>query len=230
MFFCIIGNNNSEIVLKWLRYIHPKNLKQTKANILVFETKFPDRIQYCWGVIKRWIVADSHHIQEETKNITLLWVENKEIGSLLKKQLSHIKRYKIIDLIHSDLEIKKEGKEVINIDGKQWWIVHGYQNIELYETIDFWKPVGGMTVGMMPSKLAHQLINIAVAEYEDKIDSKNNNQTRLTIRDPFCGFGTTNFLANHLGYNTIASDINVTSINKTWNGENNECYLTQKLK
>ena len=89
-----------------------------------------------------------------------------------------------------------------------------------------------MTVGMMPSKLAHQLINIAVAEYEDNIDSKDNIQTRLTIRDPFCGFGTTNFLANHLKYNTIASDLNVTSIkqNMKWRKQLSLSDTASKVK
>jgi hypothetical protein len=65
-----------------------------------------------------------------------------------------------------------------------------------------------MNIGMMPSKLALTLINIGVGEYESNNTIKHLN----TIWDPFCGFGTTNFLANALNHNTIASDINVTSM------------------
>ncbi|MEI8008619.1 MAG: hypothetical protein WCI00_04345 [bacterium] len=39
-------------------------------------------------------------------------------------------------------------------------IVEQYQNIELYEAIDFGKPGRSMEMGMMPAKLAHIMINI----------------------------------------------------------------------
>ena len=41
-------------------------------------------------------------------------------------------------------------------------MVTGYQNINLYEEIDFEKPVNSMQIGMMPSKLAHTMINIGL--------------------------------------------------------------------
>lgn len=215
MFFCIIGDNHQEIIHAALEYLHPERLTQVKHNIVVFETKYPERLPYCGAIIKRWTITKTQELLTQTQDYSLLGVATKELWSLLKKQLPHIKRYKIIDLIHSDLEVKKEGKEIINIDGQRRWIVQGYQNIDLYETIDFGKPVWGMTVGMMPSKLAHQLINIAIWHHE-KHSPLTINNSPLTIWDPFCGFGTTNFLVNHLGYNTIASDLNATSIKQNW--------------
>lgn len=68
----------------------------------------------------------------------------------------------------------------------------GYQQISLYEAIDYDKPLKGMNVGMMPSKLAHVLINIALSQHTD------NPIEKPVIYDPFCGFGTTNRLANAL--------------------------------
>jgi tRNA G10 N-methylase Trm11 len=59
--------------------------------------------------------------------------------------------------------------------------VEKYQNISLYETIDFGKPSSGMTIGMMPAKLAHILVNIGVAQSYKKAEE-------ITVRDPFCGF------------------------------------------
>lgn len=237
MFFCIIGDNHNDIVITALSYLHPTDLFQIKKNIVVFNTEYPERLAYCWAIIKWGTIVKPSELETQVSGSSLLWVATKELWGLLKKQITSVKRYKIVDLIHSDMEIKKEGKEIINIDGQRRWIVQGYQNIDLYETIDFGKPVGGMTVGMMPSKLAHQLINIGVGEYEkevinykswviswggktidwekDLLNTYNltlNTSQALTIRDPFCGFGTTNFLANHLSYNTIASDLNVTSI------------------
>jgi hypothetical protein len=52
-----------------------------------------------------------------------------------------------------------------------------------------------MNIGMMPSKLALTLINIGIGEYEE---NKKSDSISTTIWDPFCGFGTTNFLVNAL--------------------------------
>lgn len=40
----------------------------------------------------------------------------------------------------------------------------GYQDIALYEAIDFDKPVNSMNIGMMPSKLALMMINIGLTK------------------------------------------------------------------
>lgn len=59
-----------------------------------------------------------------------------------------------------------------------------------------------MQIGMMPSKLALMMINMGRAICPEK---------NPTIYDPFVGLGTTAFLANALGYDCIASDIEMTS-------------------
>jgi tRNA G10 N-methylase Trm11 len=69
----------------------------------------------------------------------------------------------------------------------------------LFEAVDFEKPSAGMGIGMMPSKLALTMINIALAAHQSNHDIKVD----YTIYDPFCGFGTTNFLANAHEHNTI---------------------------
>lgn len=82
-------------------------------------------------------------------------------------------------------------------------VVSGYQDISLYEMIDFNKPVNSMQIGMMPSKLALTMINIGLSACKDSND--------ITIYDPFVGLGTTAFLANALGYDCIASDIEMSA-------------------
>ena len=52
-----------------------------------------------------------------------------------------------------------KGIELVRIGGK-WAQVLGYQNIRLYEVIDFEKPGRSMQMGMMPAKLTHTLLNI----------------------------------------------------------------------
>lgn len=51
-----------------------------------------------------------------------------------------------------------------------------------------------MQVGMMPAKLAHIMLNIALTH--------TKSETPI-IRDPFCGTGTTMMLANHFGYDSV---------------------------
>jgi len=65
-----------------------------------------------------------------------------------------------VDIFHTDREIKNKGKEIINLENGLYGIVEQYQNIELYEAIDFGKPGRSMNMGMMPAKLAHIMINI----------------------------------------------------------------------
>ncbi len=207
MYFWIIGDN-STISLEGLSYIHPTDIEQPRKNIITFNTKYPDRLATCAALIKRWTIYSNQELSDLEDIKSDIGVETKELWSHLKKQIQKIKRFKIIELIHTDLEIKWSWTEIINIDNNNYGLVQGYQNIALYEAIDFWKPVGGMNIGMMPSKLALTLINIGIGEYEKNKKSNWN----ITIRDPFCGFWTTNFLVNSLWYNTIASDINVTSM------------------
>ena len=67
---------------------------------------------------------------------------------------------------------------------------------------------------MMPAKLTHTLINIAQPPFVKACPVRTagggrgdlNNNKNL-IFDPFCGTGTTGFLANALGYHFIGSDI-----------------------
>jgi len=152
---------------------------------------------------------------------SLIGALNKEFAQMIKNIFPSIKRFKLTDLLHTDKEVKEQGKEIINIDGKVFGIVEDFQNIQLYETIDFQKPFRGMSIGMMPSKLAHILINIAI--YHQSLFQKTSSDP-LTIYDPFCGFGTTNMIANACGFDTIGSDINISQAkhNTKRRKENNE--------
>ncbi|MDR0607527.1 MAG: hypothetical protein LBG52_04135 [Candidatus Peribacteria bacterium] len=101
------------------------------------------------------------------------------MGLALKKKYG-LKRFKKVDLLHTDREVKEKGIELITLPTLKGLIgiVQGYQNIKLYETVDFGKPARSMQTGMMPAKLTHTLINIGLA----KIASPKP----LLIRDPFC--------------------------------------------
>ena len=145
-------------------------------------------------------------LQELLKEVKIIWIQNEANGKHLKRTV-WIRRYKLVDIFHTDREIKSKGKEVINLENGLYGIVEQYQNIEVYETVDFGKPGRSMDMGMMPAKLAHMMINIWLTNviHHSDLDIEN-----LVIYDPFVWSWTTWMLANHLGYDFIGSDIKTT--------------------
>ena len=150
----------------------------------------------------------------EPARLALAGTNDDHVGMTLKKKYK-VRRFKRTELGKSDRDIKNDGFEVHQLWDDRMWLVLWRQDISLYETIDFKKPVSGMEVGMMPSKLAHVLVNIWIGQ----IPTVEQNTTKdLTIWDPFVGFGTTWFIANHMWHHFIWSDINSAPLkaNKKW--------------
>jgi len=98
-------------------------------------------------------------LQELLADVKIIGIQNEANGKHLKRTVG-IRRYKLVDIFHTDREIKNKGKEIINLENGLYGIVEQYQNIELYEAVDFGKPGRSMQMGMMPAKLAHMMINI----------------------------------------------------------------------
>ncbi|PID34610.1 MAG: hypothetical protein CR971_02350 [candidate division SR1 bacterium] len=111
-------------------------------------------------------------------------------------------------LINTDREVREKGRELIKI-GNFYGLVEGYQNIPLYEKIDFEKPARSMQMGMMPAKLTHIMLNIGLSFLNPPYEGGHPSKAREggIIYDPFAGSGTTCFLANYFGYESIGSDI-----------------------
>lgn len=224
--FAIIWRH-PDLSLAELQLINPINLKKINIHTVLFDIE-EDKSEYIYnilkqlaGVSKRGKIISLDNIDIKNKTI---WTNNDDLWMMLKKQY-WAKRYKFVELIKSDLEIKQNWLEIIQL----WeWIygqVLGYQNIPLFEKVDFEKPSHGMQIGMMPSKLTNIMLNIWLANL-DKVDENT------TIYDPFCGFGTTGFVANALGYNFVWSDINISMIkpNKKRRFEDNQnIYIQNKL-
>ncbi len=210
IFFLIVGNNDF-----WkyeIEFLKPVFLQQINQNIVIFKTelKYEELLSKTWKlsqIIKFWKVCESmsdllFYIKQ--KWVDLIWVNDKIIWLELK-QSSMIKRFKITKLLNSDYEIKSKWLEIIRLNKNYFWLVEWYQNISLFELIDFEKPNRWMEIGMMPSKLTLFLINLWVLNYIKNFYYKD----KLTIWDPFLGFGTTAFLTNYLWYDFIWSDINI---------------------
>lgn len=204
MYFAILWKN-SEISMTELELVQAKEISFPKKGIVIFDTKYAEILPQLWWVIKIGTVVKEKQLQELLADVKIIWIQNEANGKHLKRTVG-IRRYKLVDIFHTDKEIKTKGKEIINLENGLYGIVEQYQNIELYEAIDFGKPGRSMDMGMMPAKLAHMMVNIWLSNviHNSKLDIEN-----LTIYDPFVGSGTTGFLANYLGYDFIGSDIKI---------------------
>lgn len=197
MYFAVIGKNK-ELTLKELEKI--QNKKEINENIITFELPEDEGEEYLrnsGSIIKRWYILHHDQLAIALEWTKILWCNKKEFAIKLKKKLK-IKRFKITTVINTDREVKNKWKELIKI-GNFYGVVEGYQNIPLYEQIDFEKPSRSMQMWMMPAKLTHIMLNIW-------LNIQKNNQNTV-IYDPFVGSGTTGFLANNFWINFVGSDI-----------------------
>jgi len=201
--FAIIWKH-SEISLQELKSIWISKITKLERSIILFNTKELDQLQKLGGVIKRWKEISKKELPDIFAEKKIVWVNEEELGKEFKRNFN-LKKYKTLPLFKSDREIKKKGVEILKIKNRLF-LVEGYQNIPLYESIDFKKPSRDMQMGMMPAKLTHMLLNI----WLHKIQNKKN----VLIYDPFAGSGTTGFLANYFGYDFLASDIDISHLKK----------------
>jgi len=204
MYFAVLGKN-PEISMKELELVQAKEISYPKKGIVIFDTKYAQLLPQLWGVIKIGTVVKEKELQELLTDVKIIWIQNEANGKHLKRTVG-IRRYKLVDIFHTDKEIRAKGKEIINLENGLYGIVEWYQNIELYEAIDFGKPGRSMEMGMMPAKLAHMMINIWLAKFihESQLDIE-----KICIYDPFVGSWTTGMLANYMGYDFAGSDIKI---------------------
>ena len=183
-------------------------------DIVIFDTKYHNLLPKLWWFPKIWKIITNDYL--EKLDLKLIWT-NKQLSTEEKRKY-WIKRFKVFPIDKADFEVKTKWVEVLffgNFIGQ----VQIYQNIQLYETIDYKKPISSMKIGMMPAKLTHILLNLST-KLEDW----------LTIYDPFCWLGTSLMLWNYLDYNCIWSDINPTPCKqniKRWKTTN--FYKEKKL-
>lgn len=213
MYFAVLWKN-PEISREELKLVQAKEISYPKKGIMIFDTKYKELLPQLGGVIKTGIVVKEKDLQELLADVKIIWIQNEANGKHLKRTV-WIRRYKLVDIFHTDKEIKNKGKEIINLENGLYGIVEQYQNIELYEAIDFGKPGRSMEMWMMPAKLAHMMINIWLAKF---IHDSELDIEKLCIYDPFVWSWTTGMLANYMWYDFVGSDIktNYAQQNATW--------------
>lgn len=208
MYFAILWKN-PEISMAELKLVQAKEISYPKNGIVIFDTKYWELLPQLWWCIKIGKVVKEKELQELLADTKIVGIQNEANGKHLKRTVG-IRRYKLVDTFHTDKEIKNKGTEVINLENGRYGIVEQYQNIELYEAVDFGKPGRSMQMWMMPAKLAHIMINIWLSTLlRETNKAETDNEQHICIYDPFVGSGTTWFLANHLGYDFIGSDIKI---------------------
>lgn len=221
-YFVVIWRNK-ELFLHEIAIVNAFDTMYVWNSIFVFDTNNPESIKSLASIVKSWVVTKLDDVSPKP----LLGTNSKEFAMQMKKNWL-VRRFKETDLIKSDLEIKQDGTEII-FDEKFFdnhesvFVVTNYQQIAMYEEIDFNKPYSGMQIWMMPSKLTHIYLNIAIAKLWKWIAP--------VVYDPFAWFGTTCFLANALGYDTFWSDINITQAKKNlpWRSQN-KFYTNSKIE
>lgn len=217
MYFAVLGKN-PEISIAELELVQAKEISYPKKGIMIFDTKYSELLPQLWGCIKIGTVVKEKDLQELLTDVKIIGIQNEANGKHLKRTV-WIRRYKLVDVFHTDKEIKNKGKEIINLENGLYGVVEWYQNIELYEAVDFGKPGRSMQMGMMPAKLAHIMINIWL---KNIIENWKFEIENCVIYDPFVWSGTTGMLANYLWYDFIWSDINISYAeqNALWRATN----------
>ena len=177
------------------------------------------RLSRMWTMIKWWVVYES--VQELfdalwPSQATLIGTADQKLWVLCKRE-HWAKRFKEVKPLHTDREIVESGREIQPLQNWSVLLVTWYQQIDRYAAIEYDKPVRGMQVGMMPAALAQSLVSIAMGTHDE-----------WTVYDPFCGFWTTNFVANSNGFNTIGSDINPTPAKQNLSRWQEQQFATDK--
>jgi hypothetical protein len=223
MYFAILGRHPKLSLAEFA--LVPTTSLRRQGEYLFFESDLEEvallsQLEKLGGIVKRGRVIkkpDSRNQISEEKDekiasfldgVTIIGVNDQKLGMETKK-LYGVRRFKLVELTSSDLEIKNNGKELIALGGWDIGLVLWRQDIAHFELIDFGKPAHGMEVGMMPAKLAQMLVNIGVVQKIQKNQNIQNiqrstlydsglseNSAWYTVYDPFCGFGTTGFVAN----------------------------------
>lgn len=217
MYFAICGKNK-DISLEELSCVKPENIKFYNNSFFTFDIDEKDlnKLYSLWWLIKWGRVVDFSELKDLLQDVKIIGTNDKWLWDSLKAE-KIVRRYKTLAMQHADLEIKKKWKELIRI-----WSIIGlvmwYQNIWLYEDIDFGKPARSMQMGMMPAKLTHILVNMAIHERSSspqvlksvswvQTSRLADQQTNwLLVYDPFVWSGTTWFLANFMWLDFIGSD------------------------
>lgn len=111
-------------------------------------------------------------------------------------------------VFHSHLT-DEHGAELLIINCQNKTIIArttAVQDIDGYTLRDRGRPKRDARVGMLPPKLAQIIVNLAVGKLQSQ-ESRDMNQEKITILDPFCGTGVLLQEALLMGYSAYGTDL-----------------------
>jgi len=83
------------------------------------------KLSNCSTCIKRWTIHSLQICSQKIEDwgVDLVGVEKKELWLLLKKTLDVVKRFKIVDLIHTDKDMQSWWQEIVHIKADTYGLV-----------------------------------------------------------------------------------------------------------
>ncbi|MCR5411586.1 MAG: hypothetical protein K6E76_00940 [Patescibacteria group bacterium] len=121
MFFAVIGNN-FELCQKELEFLHPSRVEQIDDHLILFDTEEKGEISQIASLVKRGEVLPFKEIEkklydQEGGMKRILGIDDFNLGLGFKKKYK-MKRFKPVELLHTDLDVKKKGIELVQL-GKE---------------------------------------------------------------------------------------------------------------
>lgn len=114
MYFAVMGKN-PQISIAELALVQPKEVWYPKKGIVAFDTEYPELLRQLGGIIKSGRVVKEKDLKELLKETRIIGIQSESNGKHLKRTIG-IKRYKLVDIFHTDKEIKDKGQEIINLE------------------------------------------------------------------------------------------------------------------
>lgn len=120
MYFAIVGKT-PKLSLVELQLVAPTSL--TKRGSLVFFESAVEEVETILsqlaGIIKWGVVfPDFSALVDEVRGIDIVGVNDRKLGMTLKKTYD-VKQFKEVDLEKANLEVKTQGKEVLDLGNEQ---------------------------------------------------------------------------------------------------------------
>lgn len=140
---------------------------------------------------KRYVVAE--HGRDHLSPIDQSEIKNVLAEQGIKSSYTETPRYgaNSAQLTHQNLT----ELHVIQLPAQLIWAVtETWQNVDEWSERDVEKPMRDRQRGMLPTKVAHMLVNLAVGE---------DHPANHVVLDPFCGMGTVLIEATALGVPTV---------------------------
>jgi hypothetical protein len=117
MYFAILGKH-TQISLEELRYLQPTNFRTYDPQIVFFDTAYPSRLEQLAGIVKRGEVVNYNTLKSTLAQCPIIGVHDSKFGKQAKQHFG-VRRFKLLEVMHTDREIQEKGKEILTFQTKE---------------------------------------------------------------------------------------------------------------